>query len=156
MCKVLSALFSWHSLLFVVIAIIAIVVLLILIKKHAVILTGAKELLASPSGLFSLLTLVAITLVTWHQPAVGSASLASFCAIIPAALGFFEHREAMAQIVPPVPIVPPAPPVPEPAPPPNPAKPVIGSKHAPIDVVVEIEKPKKSPKRKTKKKTKHK
>ena len=89
------------------------------IKKHPTVLLGTCQLLQSPSGVFGLLTLLAITLVTFKQPAVGGTAFAAFCAIIPAALGFFEHRETMAGVT--------SPPLPatmvELPPPPNPAKP---------------------------------
>jgi hypothetical protein len=66
--------------------------------KYPGILLGTFQLLQSPSGVFGLLTLFAITLVTIKQPSVGGTAFVAFCAIIPAALGFFEHKEQMLQI----------------------------------------------------------
>lgn len=62
------------------------------------ILSGISQLLQSPSGVFSLLSLVAISLVTWHAPAIGAGAFVAFFSIVPTALGIFEHREQMAQI----------------------------------------------------------
>jgi hypothetical protein len=57
--------------------------------------TGVYELLNSPSGIFSLLTLVAISAVTWHSPSVGGVAFSAFVAVIPSVLALVEHREAM-------------------------------------------------------------
>jgi hypothetical protein len=60
---------------------------------------GCAELLRSPSGVFSLLTLVAISVVTWHSPSVGGAAFVGFCSIIPALLGWTEHKEQLASMI---------------------------------------------------------
>lgn len=71
------------------------------------IFTGMKFLLESPSGVFGLLTLIAITVVTWHMPSVGGVAFAAFVAVVPAILTFCEHREALASMTS---VVAPAPP----------------------------------------------
>jgi len=120
MLAFLQALISFPTIL-VVLAILIFVTwrVIKIVKKHPTVLLGTFQLLQSPSGVFGLLTLFAITLVTIKQPSVGGTAFTAFCAIIPAALGFFEHKEAMAGIN--------SPPIPsamiEPPPPPNPAKP---------------------------------
>lgn len=83
------------------------------IKKHPNILLGINGLLQSPSGIFGLLTLVAITVVTLLQPTVGGVAFAAFVGVVPAILTIAEHRETLAgipQVAPPAP--PPPPPVP--------------------------------------------
>lgn len=62
---------------------------------------GLYLLLQSPSGWFSIATLIAVTYVTIKQPSVGGMAMAAFVSIIPAALGYFEHKETMAQPPPP-------------------------------------------------------
>ena len=64
----------------------------------APIFEGIKLLLMSPSGVFGLLTLFAITYCTVKVPAVGSYAFAAFVAVVPAILCLAEHREQMAAI----------------------------------------------------------
>jgi hypothetical protein len=59
---------------------------------------GVVELLESPSGVFGLLCLAVIGFVSWKQPTLGSAALASFAAVVPAILALAEHRETMCQM----------------------------------------------------------
>lgn len=112
-------------------------------KKHPNILLGMNGLLQSPSGVFGLLTLGAITFVTLKQPSVGGVAFAAFVGVVPAILSWTEHKETMAgiaQCAPPDPPPPPPPPPPsdpvtvvvEAQPPDNSAKPVIGSPDAPV------------------------
>jgi hypothetical protein len=77
------------------------------------IFNGLKELVTSPSGIFSLICLSVLTFLTIKFPsAMGGAPWVAFFGIIPAALGYFEHAETMlaAQQNPPSPFLP-APPV---------------------------------------------
>lgn len=77
------------------------------LKKHPNILLGINGLLQSPSGIFGLLTLVAITVVTLLQPTVGGVAFAAFVGVVPAILTIAEHRETLAGIVqtaPPTPV----------------------------------------------------
>ena len=62
------------------------------------ILEGLVLLLQSPSGIFALLTLIAISVVSFHNPTIGSAAFTAFVAIIPAILAIVEHRETLAQM----------------------------------------------------------
>lgn len=84
------------------------------------ILTGLAQLIESPSGIFSLISLAVIAAVTWHQPSIGSGAFIAFFGIVPAALGYFEHKETLAQMgmsvpspaesnstIPPAPLLPP-------------------------------------------------
>jgi hypothetical protein len=100
MLSFLQVLFSFPTIL-VVLAIFGIIIwkVIIFIRKHPSVLLGTFQLIQSPSGIFALLTLAAITLVTLKQPSVGGSAFTAFCAIIPAALGFFEHKETMAGVV---------------------------------------------------------
>jgi uncharacterized membrane protein len=100
--------------------------LIVFLRKHPIILEGIKELLASPSGAFSLLVLLAISVVSLKQPTIGGVALAAFAGVVPACLGYFEHKEQMSQYVPPPPL--PVPPPPDP----NPAKPVPDPSNVPV------------------------
>jgi hypothetical protein len=63
------------------------------------IFNGLGELITSPSGIFSLISLVVLSVLTWHFPAyMGGAPWCAFFGIIPAALGYFEHKETLAQM----------------------------------------------------------
>jgi hypothetical protein len=61
-------------------------------------LKGCIELIESPSGVFSLISLAVIAVVTWHAPSIGSGAFMAFFGIVPAALGYFEHKETMVQM----------------------------------------------------------
>src|SRR5579871_5150802 len=78
------------------------------------IFTGIYRLITSPSGFFSLLCLAALTVLSWHLGVAwvtaAAAAWTAFFAIIPAALGYFEHKETLAQMQQPAP-----PPLPPPA-----------------------------------------
>lgn len=56
---------------------------------------GMAELLRSPSGVFALLSLMAISIVTWKQPTVGGGAFIAFFPIVCALLTLAEHRETM-------------------------------------------------------------
>ena len=136
MNPILQVLLGWHFILsasFVVICLTCLVC-----KKHPNILLGLDGLIQSPSGVFGLLTLAAITFVTLKQPTVGGVAFAAFVSVVPGILAFCEHRETLAgisQVAPPAPPPPPPDPVSvviEPPPPDNSAKPVIGSPDAPV------------------------
>ena len=58
-------------------------------------LQGMRDILSSLSGTFSLITLLAIGIITYHSPAIGGGALIAFCSIVPAVLAIAEHREAM-------------------------------------------------------------
>jgi hypothetical protein len=122
---ILQALLSGHLILFILVPTIVICLVRFTAKKHPSLLFGCAQLLQSPSGVFGLLTLTAITVVTWVQPTVGGAAFAAFVAVVPAILAFCEHKETMAGIDG---TLPPASPPPDP----NAAKPVIGSPDAPV------------------------
>jgi hypothetical protein len=62
------------------------------------ILNGISQLLDSPSGTFSLICLAAISIVTWHSPAIGAGAFVAFFGVVPPALGYFEHKETLAQM----------------------------------------------------------
>lgn len=62
------------------------------------ILEGISQLLQSPSGIFSLLSLAALSVVSWHSPTVGTMAFPAFFAIVPATLAYIEHKEEMAKI----------------------------------------------------------
>jgi len=68
------------------------------------ILTGLNQLITSPSGLFSLISLAVITIVTWHVPEIGAGAFMAFFAITPSLLIYAEHKEQMQtnQILPPI------------------------------------------------------
>ena len=61
-------------------------------------INGIVELLNSPSGVFSLICLAAISVITYHIPTMGSAAFCAFFAVVPAVLAMVEHREQMAQL----------------------------------------------------------
>lgn len=82
------------------------------------IFTGIYRLITSPSGFFSLLCLAVLSVLSWHLGVAWATAAATawgaFFAIIPAALGYFEHKETLAQMQsqqppapPPVVVVPP-------------------------------------------------
>ena len=66
------------------------------------IFTGAYRLITSPSGFFSLLCLAVLSVLSWHLGVAWATAAATawgaFFAIIPAALGYFEHKETLAQM----------------------------------------------------------
>jgi hypothetical protein len=64
-------------------------------KKSISLSNGIREIVVSPSYLFSLLVLFVISWVTWKQPSVGAAALAAFCTVVPALLTIAEHREQL-------------------------------------------------------------
>lgn len=76
------------------------------------IITGVKLLLESPSGAFSLLCLLSLCVLSWHLgiawATAAAAAWAAFFGIVPSALGYFEHRETLAQmnLPPPPPVAP--------------------------------------------------
>lgn len=116
----LQALLSFPT-IFVVLVVLGFVIyrMVRFVNKHPTVLLGTCQLLQSPSGVFGLLTLLAITLVTIKQPTVGGTAFAAFVTIVPAILSWTEHRETMAGVI--------SPPAPaamvEQPPPPNLAKP---------------------------------
>ena len=85
---------SWPFLVILLLAISTFVLI-----KYPILRTGLSQLLQSPSGVFGLLTLIAITIVTWIQPTVGGTAFAAFVAVVPAILAVVEHRETMLQMV---------------------------------------------------------
>ena len=97
MNTVLHLLLSWQVILFVCMMPVF-VYLIKKINKHPNVLLGINALIQSPSGVFGLLTLAAITVVTWFQPTVGGTAFAAFVAVVPAILTFAEHRETLAGI----------------------------------------------------------
>lgn len=64
---------------------------------------GLAELLRSPSGLFALLSLMAVTIVTFKQPAVGGVAFAAFFPVVVSMLAWTEHKEALKQMDQPAP-----------------------------------------------------
>lgn len=127
MLAFLQALLSFPTVLVVVVALgLAIWRVVRFVRRHPTILLGTCQLLQSPSGVFGLLTLTAITLVTLKQPTVGGTAFAAFVAVVPAILSWTEHRETMAGVT--------SPPVPaamvEGPPPPDPAKPNVNPTNA--------------------------
>lgn len=66
------------------------------------IFTGVYRLITSPSGFFSLLCLAVLSVLSWHLGVAWATAAATawgaFFAIIPAALGYFEHKETLAQM----------------------------------------------------------
>jgi hypothetical protein len=59
---------------------------------------GLAELLRSPSGLFALLSLIAVTIVTLKQPSVGGVAFAAFFPVVVSILAYVEHKETMKQM----------------------------------------------------------
>lgn len=59
--------------------------------------TGIAQLIESPSGIFALLCLVALSILTWIIPAMATAWI-PFFGIVPAVLAIVEHRETLAAI----------------------------------------------------------
>lgn len=66
------------------------------------IFTGIYQLITSPSGIFALLCLIVLSTLSWHLGiawvTAAAAAWSAFFAIIPAALGYFEHKETLAQM----------------------------------------------------------
>lgn len=62
------------------------------------IFSGISQLIQSPSGVFSLLSLMVLSILTWHDPSMGSAAWVAFFGVVPSALGYFEHKETLAQM----------------------------------------------------------
>jgi hypothetical protein len=62
-------------------------------------LNGCKQLIVSPSGILCLVCLAVLTFLSLHNPSGGwvAAWVAYFGAIVPA-MGYFEHKEQLAQI----------------------------------------------------------
>lgn len=105
----LQILFNWHFYLCVLVIAIVIYLAKFIIKKikqHPNILLGVNGLVQSPSGVFGLLTLAAITVVTLKQPTVGGIAFAAFVGVVPAILAICEHRETLVGISPIAPVVP--------------------------------------------------
>lgn len=100
MDPILQVLLSSHVILvfLVLLAAFLMVVTIKKIKRHPNILLGINGLIQSPSGVFGLLTLTAITFVTYKQPSVGGVAFAAFVGIVPAILTIAEHRETLAGI----------------------------------------------------------
>jgi hypothetical protein len=97
MNAILHLLLSWQVILFA--CVVPVFIYLVKkINKHSNVLLGINALIQSPSGVFGLLTLAAITVVTWFQPTVGGTAFAAFVAVVPAILTFAEHRETLAGI----------------------------------------------------------
>jgi hypothetical protein len=61
------------------------------------ILTGLYELITSPSGLFAIMCLIALSIVTWHVAGLAIA-WTGFFAVVPGILAICEHREQMATL----------------------------------------------------------
>lgn len=80
------------------------------------IFNGIYQLITSPSGFFALLSLAVLTVLSWHLGVAwvtaAATAWSAFFAIIPAALGYFEHKETMAQIQQSVPVPAPIMPLP--------------------------------------------
>jgi hypothetical protein len=100
MDAILHVLLSWQFILIssAILFTMGTITLVILIRKQASILTGVSQLLQSPSGLFALLALAAITFVTYKQPTVGGTAFAAFVAVVPAILSWAEHKETVLQM----------------------------------------------------------
>lgn len=66
------------------------------------IFTGIYQLITSPSGFFALLCLVVLSVLSWHLGVAwvtaAATAWSAFFAIIPAALGYFEHKETLMQM----------------------------------------------------------
>jgi hypothetical protein len=64
--------------------------------------TGIYQLITSPSGFFALLCLAVLSILSWHLGTAwvmaAATAWSAFFAIIPAALGYFEHKEQLAQM----------------------------------------------------------
>ena len=67
-------------------------------------LTGITQLIESPSGIFALLCLATLSVVTWHLGALAGmvAAWVAFFGMVPTALGYFEHKETLAALTQPV------------------------------------------------------
>jgi hypothetical protein len=113
MGSILQVLLSPHAVLFFMALLTVLFLMVVIVKKikrHPNILLGINGLIQSPSGVFGLLTLAAITLVTLKQPTVGGVAFAAFVGIVPAILAFCEHKETLAgicQVAPPAYLAPP-------------------------------------------------
>lgn len=63
---------------------------------------GVAELLRSPSGVFATLCLLCLTVLSWHLgmgwATAAAAAWTAFFTIVPAALGYFEHKETLKQM----------------------------------------------------------
>jgi hypothetical protein len=126
MGQILQILLGWHFILCAMVMAILTRLVLFVNKKHPNVLLGINALIQSPSGVFGLLTLAAITFVTLKQPTVGGIAFAAFVGIVPAILAFCEHKETLAGIcqVQPLPPETPISIVVDPPPPSNVAKPI--------------------------------
>ena len=62
-------------------------------------LLGLYLLLQSPSGIFALISLACITIVTLKQPAVGGVAFAAFFPVVVSLLAWTEHKETMQQMI---------------------------------------------------------
>jgi len=108
----LQVVLTWQffSLVLAVAAITSLIVFIIKkMKKHPNVLLGLSGLIQSSSGVFGLLTLAAITLVTLKRPTVGGVAFAAFVGVVPAILTIAEHRETLvgiSQVAPPIEVVP--------------------------------------------------
>jgi hypothetical protein len=69
----------------------------ILVSANAVVSLwhGWAELLRSPSGVFALISLIAVSIVTWHSPSVGGIAFAAFFPVVVSLLAWCEHKEQM-------------------------------------------------------------
>jgi hypothetical protein len=59
------------------------------------ILNGLRELIISPSGVFSLLCLMVLTVLAWKVPGLGSGPFIAFFGVVPALLAYCEHKEQL-------------------------------------------------------------
>lgn len=113
MGSILQVLLSSHVVLFFLALLTILFLVAVIIKKikrHPNLFLGINGLIQSPSGVFGLLTLAAITFVTFKQPTVGGVAFAAFVGVVPAILAIAEHRETLAgisQIAPPTYVAPP-------------------------------------------------
>ena len=57
------------------------------------IFTGIRELVESPSGLFSLICLTVMAILSWHRSEIGTAAWVAFFGVVPAILAACEHLE---------------------------------------------------------------
>lgn len=60
--------------------------------------SGFYQILQSLSGVFSLITLFVIAIVTWHSSTIGGIALSAFATVVPSILAYTENKEALQAV----------------------------------------------------------
>lgn len=62
------------------------------------ILKGIVGILENPATTFSLITLICISVITYHIPSIGGMALATFATVLPAVIAYTDHKQNLANM----------------------------------------------------------